>query len=199
MSELPLERALRTAADQLQRGGVRFALIGGLAVSIQATPRFTQDADLAVAVSDDAEAKAVVRQAIESGFELVTLVEQITTGRLATARLLHPDRPGLITDLLFASSGIEPEIVAAATPTDVTATLNLPVASIAHLIVLKVLARDDRRRPTDADDLRALAAVADDADWRAARDAAQLVAERGFHRDRDLIDLITQLRTDGAY
>jgi hypothetical protein len=32
----------------------------------------------------------------------------------------------------------------------------VPVARIGHLMALKVLARDDRRRPQDFDDLRAL-------------------------------------------
>ena len=68
---------------------------------------------------------------------------------------------GIVVDLLFASSGIEPEIVAAAQPLEVVAELRVSVARTGHLIAMKLLARDDRHRPADADDLRALATVAD--------------------------------------
>ena len=67
------------------------------------------------------------------------------------------DETGLVTDLLFASSGVEPEIVEAADDVEVLPGLVLPVATIGHLILMKLLARDDRCRPNDADDLRALA------------------------------------------
>lgn len=197
--ETPLERSLRFVSRQLARTEAKFALIGGLAVSVHVEPRFTRDADLAVAVDDDAEAEALVSEFLRDGFQLAALVEQEGRGRLATARLTHPNHAGVVTDLLFASSGIEPEIVAAATEIAVTSTLRLPVAAIGHLITLKVLARDDRRRPTDADDLRGLAVVATDGDWDTAVASARLVVERGFHRGRDLPTLVTQLRQHGAY
>ena len=37
-----------------------FALIGGLAVSARTEPRFTRDADFAVALAGDAEAEALM-------------------------------------------------------------------------------------------------------------------------------------------
>ena len=77
--------------------------------------------------------------------------------------------------------------------------LVLPVATIGHLIVMKLLARDDRRRPADADDLRALAARASANDWEQAGQAAVQVSERGFDRDRDLATLLVELRRDGPY
>jgi hypothetical protein len=43
------------------RAGVRCALVGGLAVSARTEPRFTRDADLAVAVASDAEAESLIR------------------------------------------------------------------------------------------------------------------------------------------
>ena len=52
------EGALREVTGHLAHAGVRFALIGGLAVSARTEPRFTRDADLAVAVTSDAEAEA---------------------------------------------------------------------------------------------------------------------------------------------
>ena len=40
--------------------GLRWALVGGLAVSARAEPRTTRDVDVAVAVNDDAGAEAAV-------------------------------------------------------------------------------------------------------------------------------------------
>jgi hypothetical protein len=48
----------------------------------------------------------------QRGYALDTTVEHTGTGRLATARTTSPS--GAVIDLLFASSGIEPEIVSAA-------------------------------------------------------------------------------------
>ena len=44
-AELDPARLLRKAADALERRKIPFALIGGLAVSERAEPRFTKDVD----------------------------------------------------------------------------------------------------------------------------------------------------------
>jgi hypothetical protein len=56
-----LESALHRIAAGLARSHVDFALVGGLAVSVRTEPRFTRDADRAVAVTSDAEAEALIR------------------------------------------------------------------------------------------------------------------------------------------
>lgn len=88
-----------------------------------------------------------------------------------------------MVDSLFASCGIEPEIVASAEQVAVVSGLVLPVASVGHLIAMTLLARDNRRRPLDADDLRSLRATARDRDWAVAADAVAFVGERGYARD----------------
>lgn len=112
----PLERTLHAAIEDLKGLGARFALVGGLAVSVRAEPRFTRDVDLVVAVSTDREAEAIVRALLGRGYRVLAQVEQEAVRRLATVRLQPPgpDRIGLVVDLLFASSGIEIEIVARA-------------------------------------------------------------------------------------
>ncbi len=52
-----------------------------------------------------------------------------------------------------------------------------------------LLARDDRTRPQDADDLRALIAVASTAERRRVSSAIKMIAARGFARGRDLAAL----------
>jgi hypothetical protein len=166
---------------------VRFALVGGFAVATRAEPRFTRDVDLAVAVGDDAQAESLVRDLGNAGYRVISVVEQEAVGRLATIRLqpAGEDDPAVL-DLLFASSGIESELVAAADTLAVVPGLTLPVATTGHLLALKVLSRDDRRRPQDVADLRALLRVATPKDVSTARSALALIQQRGFHRNRSL-------------
>jgi hypothetical protein len=58
---------------------------------------------------------------------------------------------------------------------------------------MKLLARDDRSRPTEAVDVRELAAVASGCDWDLAKDAVRLVTERGFNRGRDLYAALAEI------
>jgi predicted nucleotidyltransferase len=172
-------------------GGVRqpWALVGGLAVSVRTEPRFTRDVDLAVAVADDPAAEALLHTLQKAGYRAQATVEQEKTRRLATVRLMpageHPQ--GLMLDLLFASSGIEPEICAAAETIAVFPGVDVQVARLHHLMALKTLARDDQSRPQDAADLRGLILAAAPADLEAACEAARLIERRGFNRERDLI------------
>ncbi|MEX2080296.1 MAG: nucleotidyl transferase AbiEii/AbiGii toxin family protein, partial [Dehalococcoidia bacterium] len=71
-----LERALRGIASELARPGISWALVGGLAVSARAEPRFTRDIDLALAVRDDAMAEALVHGLAGSGYRVLTSIEQ---------------------------------------------------------------------------------------------------------------------------
>ena len=196
---IDLEAQLRLISDELRLLGQSFALVGGLAVSARAEPRLTRDADLAISVAGDAEAERLVYELTARMYRVLASVEQEATARLATIRLAQGDSDGVVIDLLFASSGIEPEIVAAATVLTVVPNLSLPVASVGHLIAMKLLARDDRRRPLDADDLRALRMVATDQDWTIADESVALITERGFARGRDLAVLLSGLRDSGAY
>jgi hypothetical protein len=125
--------------------------VGGLAVAVRAEPRLTRDADVAPSVEGDAEAEAIVDGLVALGHGLASALEQEISGRLATVRLVHPDRPA------------------------------------------KLLARDDRRRPADADDLRALAEVAGPGDRELAQRSVALIAERGYSRGRDLAASLAEL------
>ena len=182
-----LEAVLRQIHTDLIEARVSFALVGGLGVSARTEPRFTRDADLAVAVATDAEAEALIHQLRARGYGVDALVEQEAVGRLATVRLTRSSTGQTpVIDLLFASSGIEPEVVAEADPIELLPNLTMAVARTGHLIALKVLSRDDLRRPQDLVDLRALLRVATSAEILRARGALALIAARGYHRSRDL-------------
>ncbi|HUE87062.1 MAG TPA: nucleotidyl transferase AbiEii/AbiGii toxin family protein [Vicinamibacterales bacterium] len=190
----PLEAALRGVHQALTNAGASCALIGDLAVSAHTEPRFTRDADLAVAT--DEEAEALVRRLQTSGYGVQSAVEQKAVNRLATVRLSRPDgRHAPVIDLLFASSGIEREVVEAAEPVELLQQFWIRVARIGHLIALKILSRDDESRPQDLVDLRALLRVATSDELAMARRALQHIEARGYHRGRDLMaDFETLLR-----
>lgn len=163
-----------------------FALVGGLAVSARAEPRLTRDVDVVIATDDDRDAERVVQAMLGRGYRITTAIEQVKTGRLATTRLRPPGRTELVVDLLFASCGVEPEIVESADAIEILPKLVMPVAKVGHLIAMKLLARDDRSRPQDLDDIRALLHVASSADLRLVTRTIDQISTRGFARGRDL-------------
>ena len=189
-----LEAALRQIDADLSRAHVSFALVGGLAVSARTEPRFTRDADFVVALATDTEAEALIHQLRTYDYHIEAIVEQEAVGRLATVRLTRSSevQPPVV-DLLFASSGIEREVVADAELIELLPELTIGVARIGHLIALKVLCRDDVRRPQDLVDLRALLRVASPAELARARESLVLIADRGYHRGRDLMSEMNTL------
>ncbi|OLC82383.1 MAG: hypothetical protein AUH72_06885 [Acidobacteria bacterium 13_1_40CM_4_65_8] len=82
-----LEATLRQIHTDLTEIRTSFALVGGLAVSARTEPRFTRDADLAVALASDAEAEALIHSLRARDYGIEAVVEQEAVGRLATVRL----------------------------------------------------------------------------------------------------------------
>jgi hypothetical protein len=190
-----LEAALVRLDDDLRKAGVGWALVGGLAVSARSEPRFTRDIDAVVAVPDDAAAEILVRRLLAEGYRVLATLEQEARGRLATVRLSPPGESaaGVVVDLLFASSGVEREIVEASERVEIAERLVFPVARIDALIALKVLSRDDTERPQDLADLRSLLRAAAPGDVEGARTLLGAIESRGFGRGRRLIQELERL------
>lgn len=185
-----LRAALIRLQTDLLASRASWAVIGGLAVSARAEPRTTRDLDVAISVSGDFEAERIVRFFLHRGYRVEEQLEQEATGRLATMRLLVPgeESAGVVADLLFASSGIEPEVVAAAEALEVMPSLFLPVARTGHLLALKVLALDlehPEKRPQDLGDIKELLRVADEEEIQRARHGLDLITRRGYGRNRE--------------
>lgn len=177
---------MRRVVSDLEGAGLSFALVGGLAVGVRTEPRFTRDIDLVVAVDNDGEAEAVLLRLHSLGYTTFSTVEQRTTGRLATARVWSPDREDPVAiDLLFASSGIESEVCAAAEVIEITPGLSVPVALSAHLAVLKLLSVNPDR-PRDLQDLVGLHQALGPSDLTIAAAATRLIMARGTNRGRDM-------------
>jgi hypothetical protein len=181
-----LQGALLRVVDDLRALRLGWALVGGIAVSVRTRPRTTEDLDIVIAVSGDREAEKVAFSFRNLGYQYLPehALEQKDVGRLATVRFVSPGEQegGVVVDLLFASSGIEPEIVAGAEQEEILPGLVVPVARIGHLVALKVLAG----REIDVRDARWLWKVANEAERRLTRDSLALITRRRFHRGKDL-------------
>ena len=182
--------ALKEIAVELSRLQRTFALVGGLAVSVRGEVRFTRDVDLAVRVRDDAETEALVRELRAEGYGVVAVVEHDEAKRLATVRLRSPSN--VTVDLLTASSGIEPEIIAQAGPVSIEGVGTLPVAQAEELLAMKVLSMEERRLQDRIDAIKLLE-VNRDIDLLRVRADLELIERRGFHRKQDLASKLQQL------
>ncbi|MEE8366940.1 MAG: hypothetical protein V3S30_01350, partial [Thermoanaerobaculia bacterium] len=106
-------------------------------------------------------------------------------------RLIAPDDLGIGVDLLFASSGIETEIVEMAEILEIFEGLKIPVAATGHILIMKILAG----RPYDLEDAKRLFAFTTEGDLELARQAADLISQRGFDRRKNLaVELEQALR-----
>lgn len=179
-------KRIQSIVTLIESQGRRCALVGGVAVSLWTRERFTKDIDFAVAVSSDSEAESLALVFQQAGYPLAQVFEHKTKGLLSTLRFLVPggrSEPEL--DLLFATSGIEREVVDAAEKLELLPRVRVPVARIHHLIAMKLVAESDVRAQ-DRVDLQALIAVSTKRELELAKTACQLIQERGFAREKDL-------------
>lgn len=195
------EAALRVVRRDLSRLKARYALVGGWAVTAHGSLRTTIDVDAVVAVGGDRDAEALVSQLRRLGYTVAYEIEQTERNAFGGVRLYPPGRgQAVLVDLLFASSGIEHEIVQEANEQKVFGTLTMPVVALGHLIAMKVLAESDSRGK-DRDDLRVLLPLASEGEIDRARAAVALIAERGFSRHKDIVGglerFIAQYRPGG--
>jgi len=197
MKRPALEALVDYMASGFRESGAAFAVVGGLAVGARIGPRFTRDVDFAVAVSSEEEAETILGYFIRYGFVTEAEIHHENTGRLHTMRMQSPPLPDAdpdegqpVADLIFATTGIEQEIVASATPAPVYPGLKLPTARIPHLIAMKTLSESDIRLQ-DRIDLQNLIAAATDEDLQEVPPLLALIAERGFDRNKNLPAVFT--------
>ncbi len=88
-------------------------------------------------------------------------------------------------DLLFTSSGIEPEICREAERLEIAPGLTVPMAQAGHLVAMKLLALAPDR-PQDGVDLQALVSQLTPADRKRAFDAVARIEARGTNRGKAL-------------
>ena len=173
---------------------VRFALIGGLAVSARSEPRFTRDVDLIVDTPTDADAEQLIRALLGKGYGLHAQLEQKSVNRRATCRLLQLDQSdGVIVDLFFANFGIEQEVLEKASEEELTDEISLPIVQAEDLIALKLLAVNNRNRPRDSEDILNLLEHVSTARLKRTRQLLRLMAERRPVSAQNLEQLLDKL------
>lgn len=118
-------------------------------MSIRTTERLTKDIDFVIAVTDDREAEEFVMSLSRSGYYVDTVLQQEAVDRFSAVRLLSRGESEMFFDLLFASSGIEREVVATAEKAEIFPGMVGPVATIPSLIALKVLSANMGNRLQD--------------------------------------------------
>jgi hypothetical protein len=183
MTDLAPERALAAVTRELASRGRRFALVGGLAVSVRAEVRFTRDVDLAVVTTSDEDSERLVYDLRQVGYVPLASVEHETQHRLSTVLLRSPD--AVRVDLLFASSGIETEIVAGATLVEFPGAGPVSVAAAEELLAMKVLSLSPVRLQ-DRIDAQRLCELVTDLDLDRVRRNLATITSRGYDRNQDL-------------
>jgi len=151
---MQLQRVPENLATELGELRVDWTLLGGLAVSADCRPRFTCDVDVTIANSYDAQPQGWTHALRQRGYR-----QHGTPGRLAAGHRADNhawQRRGCpVADLLFASSGSEVETVQHPQTVEISDGFHPRVATVGHLVLLKLLSRDGHARPQDAADLRA--------------------------------------------
>lgn len=180
-----LEEYVKLVASHLRGLKVEFAVVGGIAVSLRTIERFTKDVDFAISVSSDSEAESIVNALRDAGLRIAMFLDK-DDGGLMTVRLKTGVDYEIYVDLLFATSGIENEVVANSIETEVFPGFIDRVATIPSLLAMKVLSADWKIRPQDILDIQSLLSEASPKHIAQSRQLLDLITERGYNRDKDL-------------
>lgn len=152
-----LSDALARLSKALNELGIRYALIGGIAVILRGYDRATQDVDAVVLDADNA------LTSIWATFDRHGLKPRITDAETFARRnrilLLHsPD--GTAIDVSMGALPYEIEVVERATQENLTDRIAMPVATAEDLVIMKLVAARSR----DIDDVRRLVELYPDMD-----------------------------------
>lgn len=143
-----LADALGALVGWLTAAGVPYALIGGLAVSLQAEPRFTEDVDVVIWVDDDRWPRLIAEA---SAFRITPRRADVLEFAARTRVLLLQHATGVPIDVSCGALPFEQQLIADAAPIAV-GPLVVRVASAARLLVMKAVAN----RPRDWADIESL-------------------------------------------
>ena len=191
MTNDPIAAPLRKAASALESAGLRFAVIGGLAASLRATFRITEDVDLVVAAElDDVDEIIGVFRAEDSPLRLA-FDEAEELARTAFLLPLVDGDSGVRVDLTIGLTEFERSAVERAS-VEAIGGVSLPVIQAEDLLVMKLLAD----RPKDQQDIEGLVFEAgDDFGWdHVLQCAAEFDREAGL----SMVERIESLRREFA-
>ena len=191
MNDNELLRVLDDAATVLERAGLRYALIGGLAAILHGATRTTRDVDLSLALDDMSTARLTDRLS-DAGFRDIVV-------RGCVVQAVHENTYRL--DIIIGASPFEAAVVAQASRRQLDEGRFASVATVEDVIAFKVVGG----RPRDLRDIEELAEVNPNVDWTLVARSLALVGvdcdpaalERAVAKDelRPLLkDMVRQLR-----
>jgi predicted nucleotidyltransferase len=184
----PLRTTLADAVNLLQAEKVRYALIGGLAVSLRGRPRVTVDVDMVIAADVP---RALALAAALDGTSFRPLFDDVSeVVQKAFILPLRHRATGVKVDMAVGLSGFEQQAIARAEYLDIAGT-HVSVATAEDLVIMKLLAG----RPRDEEDLRGLViAQGGQMDWDYCHD---LAAKLGEAVGQDLVGRLGTFRHGG--
>jgi hypothetical protein len=157
----PLAASIGALSRWLDGARVPYALVGAVAVSLQAAPRFTEDLDVMVWTADAAWPALVDGAA---AFGILPRIDDVIGFASRSRVLLLRHRLGVPIDVSCGALPFEQDLVTAAASLDVGG-VPVRVARPEHLLVIKAIAN----RPRDRADIEALLRAHPDLDVATAR------------------------------
>jgi hypothetical protein len=145
------DAVLRTFTEFFEREGIRYAIIGGVAVTAWGRSRSTKDLDFAVALRDQSR---VVAFAESVGYETL----QVTS---AFSNHAHPDGARGRVDFMYLNERTANRVFDKASRKTVLGGDELLVASPEHLAMMKAvsMANNPHRALYEGEDVRVLLSV----------------------------------------
>lgn len=166
--ELPIE-TLQRVAEALNESGLDYAIIGGVAVSLMAVPRFTVDVD---AVLWNADEKVAELLDVLGKHGLMSRTQDPFGFARQYRMIVLSDPEGIPVDLTLGALPFEFSAIANSRQIDLNG-LSVPIAPPDALIVMKAVAS----RPKDLEDIRSLLSTNPDLDREAIREQVAAFAE----------------------
>lgn len=148
---MQFDEVLRTFAAFFEREGIRYALVGGLAVYAWGGSRTTKDIDFLVARSDQ---QRVIAFAESLGYDTLHVTQAFSNHAHTDTRLGR-------VDFLYVSDQTAEKIFASSTSKAVVGDEAVQVASPEHLAMMKALAMKNfpHRTLFEPEDVRVLLSV----------------------------------------
>ena len=191
---------LRRVTSDLHQSEVTWCLVGGLGTSVYVDPRTTKDIDVVVSVTGEEQADRLKDFLLSRGYtNPQVLMHTSPTRRMGWRIFIPASREASIPlDVLVAACGIERDIVASATTIEILPGLSLPVASLGHLIAMKVLSQNRFERLQDRVDIIALLRTATEQDRITLERSLNEISKLELAGGRNLIAELSDLEAGKA-
>lgn len=158
----PLLSALGDMIAWLESQQIKGVVIGGVAVSMLARPRFTRDIDAVVSLHDDRWSE-FLHEGTRFGF-VPRRSDALEFARVTRVLLLNHEPSAIDVDISFGGLPFEEETIETANLVDVGG-IRVPLPRPENLIVMKAVAN----RPRDLADIEALVDACPDLDQKKVR------------------------------